>query len=89
MHIVYIKSLIRSRFYIGQTENIDNRLNQHNKGKVKSTRGYLPWEVIYTEKFSARSDACKREQEIKRFKSGILFKKLISRGAGVVNRSRL
>ncbi len=92
MYTVYIlKSLAQKRFYIGHTENISNRLSQHNKGKVKSTKGYIPWKIVHTENFITRSDAYRREQQIKKFKSGILFKKLTesSRDAGAVNRGRL
>ncbi len=53
------------RIYIGQTNNIALRLTEHNQGKSKSTKRYKPWIVIYKEKFDSRSDAMKREKELK------------------------
>ncbi len=47
--------------YYGSTENIDDRLNAHNSGKVKFTKAHRPWELIYSECFSSRSEAMKRE----------------------------
>lgn len=42
--IVYINySEVFDKYYIGQTENFDSRLQLHNSGLVKSTKPYLPW----------------------------------------------
>ena len=79
MYFIYIiESLIVIRYYIGSTENLEIRLSAHNSGKVKSTRAYKPWELVYTERFDTKSDAIKRERQIKSYKSGIAFKKLLS-----------
>ncbi len=53
------------RIYIGQTNNLELRLKQHNKGLSKSTKHYRPWIVIYSENFNSRSEAMKREKELK------------------------
>ena len=69
MFIVYaIKSKVNGRIYVGFTKNIDNRLKEHNSGKTKSTKGFLPWFLIFTEIVETRDMARKRE---KYFKSGI------------------
>ena len=78
MYKVYIlKSTINNRYYIGHTENIDNRLNLHNSGRVRSTKPYSLWNIIHTETLKTRSEAQKREIEIKKYKGGIQFKKLL------------
>jgi putative endonuclease len=78
MYIAYIiKSLKVNRYYIGSTENIERRLSYHNSGKVKSTKAYKPWKIVYTERFETKSDALKREKQIKPYKSGDAFKKLL------------
>jgi putative endonuclease len=78
MYFVYIiKSLIVLRYYIGSTENVDRRLSDHNSGKVKSTKAYKPWEIVYLERFDIKSYALKREKQIKSYKSGNAFKKLL------------
>lgn len=53
------------RIYIGQTKNIPKRLIEHNTGLSKSTKHYLPWKLIYSEEFKTRSEAIKREKELK------------------------
>ena len=79
MYFVYIlKSLTHNRHYIGSTGDLRNRLNYHNSGRVKSTKAYRPWEIIYTENFNTKSEALKREKKIKSFKGGEAFKKLIN-----------
>ena len=78
MFVVYIlKSTKKSRHYIGHTDDINTRLENHNRGRVKSTKNGRPWQVIYIEKYPTRSDAYRRELEIKSYKGGILFKKLL------------
>ena len=78
MFTVYIlKNFKNGKYYVGQTENINNRIKRHNSGKVTSTRYFIPWEIIYTEDSPTRGEARKRENEIKNYKGGIKFKKLL------------
>jgi putative endonuclease len=66
--VVYaIKSLVDNRIYVGMTQNLNKRLTEHNKGRTKSTKGYRPWTVIFTEEAENRIKA--RELE-KYYKSG-------------------
>jgi len=66
MYYVYVLYSPKfDRIYIGQTDNIGNRLDRHNSGKVKSTKAYIPWELVHYEKFATRSEAMKREKELK------------------------
>ena len=60
-------SLKDGRLYKGQTNNLGNRIIEHNTGKTKSTKGYLPWELVYFESFKTREEAVLRE---KYFKTG-------------------
>jgi len=40
----------------------------HNEGKgAKYTRSRLPIEIVYFEEYENRSEACKRESEVKKF----------------------
>lgn len=78
MYFVYIlQSILYGRYYIGHTENIDGRLIRHNEGRVRSSKSYKPWKIVHTEKYKTKSEVCKRELEIKSYKSGIKFKKLL------------
>lgn len=66
MYFVYIlRSLKNNDIYVGSTENIVRRFNLHNKGRVKSTKAYRPWELLNEEKFNLRSDAVRHERFLK------------------------
>jgi putative endonuclease len=77
-YFVYVlKSLSRNTFYIGVTENVPNRLSEHNQGISKYTKNRGPWELIHTEQYPNLSLARKREVLLKRQKGGIGFFKAI------------
>jgi len=78
MYTVYIlKSLIKERYYIGCTVDLDRRLKEHNTGMTRSTKAYKPWEIIHEEYIPSSSEAFKREKEIKSYKGNSKFKQLI------------
>ncbi|MBI5733830.1 MAG: GIY-YIG nuclease family protein [Candidatus Kerfeldbacteria bacterium] len=52
--------------YIGSTDNVERRLLEHNKGKVKSTKPHRPLKIIYTETYSSRTLARKKESFLKK-----------------------
>ena len=80
MYIVYIlKSKDVNRYYTGYTSSLAKRLKSHNAGKVRSTKAYRPWEVSYAENFINKTLARKRELEIKSYKGGKTFKKLLGK----------
>ena len=62
-YVLYSKKY--DRIYIGQTNNIEIRFEKHNAGKIRSTKPYIPWIKIYSEFFKTRSEAMKRENELK------------------------
>ena len=68
-YLYAISSLNRNYIYVGLTNNIERRFIEHNSGKNKTTKPYLPFKIIFTEEFEARI----RE---KYFKSGIGKEKL-------------
>ncbi|MBK8497060.1 MAG: GIY-YIG nuclease family protein [Chitinophagaceae bacterium] len=69
MFFVYaIKSTVRNYIYVGMTNNLDRRLNEHNNGENRSTKAYRPFILIYSDSFKTRIEA--REKE-KYLKSGI------------------
>ena len=68
MYYLYIlKSNKDGRLYKGITKNLEERIDQHNRGKTKSTKPFRPWKLVYFEKYPSRIKA--REREIF-FKSG-------------------
>ena len=66
MYNVYaIRSYSRNYIYIGLTNNLEDRLNRHNKGWEKTTRAYAPFKLIYSEDFNDRKSARQREKYLK------------------------
>ena len=78
LYIIYSKSW--DKYYTGITQDLEDRLLRHNQGRNKSTRGGSPWTFIYTETFTSRSEAQRREYSIKGKKSRIYIESLIGVG---------
>jgi len=47
-----LKSLKTGRRYYGSCADLTIRLARYNAGKVKSTKPYIPYEIIFSEVFS-------------------------------------
>jgi putative endonuclease len=69
---VYILQNPGGRFYVGQTNDIAQRVANHNrKDKIsgKFTRKNGPWTLVWSEQHPNRSSATLREREIKSWRS--------------------
>ncbi len=56
MHYVYILiSKKDGKFYTGSTNDLKRRLDEHNGGKVESTRRRKPFKIIYYEVYPVKS----------------------------------
>ena len=65
-HFVYILRCSDNTFYTGYTTDPERRTKVHNSGKgAKYTRSRRPVELIYTEEFSDKGEAQRREYAIK------------------------
>lgn len=53
------------RIYVGFTEDLERRIKEHNSGKTSSTKAWVPWELLYSEKVSTRIEARNREKYLK------------------------
>lgn len=79
-YFVYVlQSEIDGRLYKGQTSDIDNRLHEHNSGKTKSTKGYIPWKLVYFEKFATIEEAVLREKFLKTGSGRELLKNILGK----------
>ncbi len=76
-HVYILRSQKTGRHYIGSTQNLKLRLQQHNENKTRSIRQQGPFKVIYKEECNTLSEARIRELQIKSYKGGEAFKKLI------------
>ena len=67
MNYVYILRCSDNTLYTGWTNNLDERLKKHNEGNgAKYTRARLPVELVYVEEYETKSEAMKREYQIKK-----------------------
>ena len=87
MHFVYVlwSARIQKR-YVGSSDNVHERLRQHNSGGSRFTSRGIPWQLVHVEEYETKTEARKRENVLK---SGIGRKWLdqqypeYRRGAGV------
>lgn len=77
VYVYILQSLVDKKYYIGITKNLVQRLEQHNKGKVTSTKKRRPLIIVYQEEYTSYIEAREREIEIKSYKGGNSFKKLL------------
>jgi len=69
---VYVLENPRGRFYVGSTDDLARRIEEHNspeKVGSKYTHKHGPWRFVWSEEHLARASAVKRERAIKRMKS--------------------
>ena len=72
-HYTYVLiSTKDKKFYSGSSGDLKSRFEQHQKGKVSSTKDRRPLELIYYESCLDKKDAMKRERYFKTYK-GKLF----------------
>ena len=68
MYYTYVlQSLSDNKFYIGFTQNLKQRFEQHENGLVQSTKHRRPLKLIYYEACLDRADATKREKYFKTY----------------------
>jgi putative endonuclease len=69
-HYVYVLRCSDDTFYCGYTTDVDRRMLEHNgQSKIAGARytsGRRPVQVIHREPFTTRSEALKREAQIKK-----------------------
>ena len=79
MYYVYIlQSEKDHKYYIGRTNNLHRRIDEHNRGHSASTRSRIPFKLVYFEKYDTINKSIHRERLIKSYKGGNEFKKLIN-----------
>jgi putative endonuclease len=81
-YVYIIQSLADGAYYIGYTHDLTLRLEHHRDGWTQSTKNKGPWELVYIEEFSTKSEAIKRERQIKSMKSRKYIESLIRHAGG-------
>ncbi len=88
MHYIYIlRSELDGSFYIGSTANIEERVREHNFGRTRYTSRRRPWELVYSEEYSDKFEALRREKQIKKRKSKKYIERLIIRFIRAANKT--
>ena len=78
LFFVYVlRSEKRDRYYIGSTQDVAQRLAQHNAGMMKGTRGLRPWRLVHAEAWETRAQARQREGQIKSWKNRAYLEKTL------------
>jgi putative endonuclease len=76
VYIIYSTSI--DQYYVGQTENLEDRLFRHRNSGSKSTKKANDWILKYSESFDTREESVRRESEIKKKKSRKFIENLIA-----------
>jgi putative endonuclease len=78
-YYLYILESLKDRtYYVGSTNNLKDRVERHNQGRVNSTKPRRPWKLVYTEEHPDRSSAAQRESAIKAHKRRAFIETLIT-----------
>lgn len=66
MYYTYVlRSQKDQKLYIGWTDNLEYRFNQHNKGLVNATKYRVPLDLVYYEACLSKDSAILREKQLK------------------------
>ncbi len=64
-YVYAIVSMKDNRIYVGISQDLDRRINEHNDGKVFSTKAFIPWVLFHSELAGKSEVARKREKYLK------------------------
>ncbi len=84
VYILY--SATFDRYYIGQTNNLDNRIKRHNNGYVRSTKPYRPWKIAFRTNTKDRKSAVRLENQIKSYKLRVKIQEFIYSDQNIVKK---
>ena len=71
-YVYLLKSKVKNKLYVGYTNDLRKRFEQHNDGKGIYTKKYRPWNLVYYEAYKSKSDATRREKQLKRHAKGLI-----------------
>lgn len=63
--VYVLKSTQKNWYYVGITQDLNRRFQQHNSGKVRSSKAYLPFKLFYKKEFPNRLMARDYEKFLK------------------------
>jgi putative endonuclease len=74
----YILKNQKGDLYIGQTNNLQERIERHNRNRVTSTKKKGPWKIVWRKAFNTKSEAMKYERYLKSLKNKKYLEKIIA-----------
>jgi len=77
-YVYILQSMTTKRYYVGQTQDVQTRLAYHNANFSKSLKNRGPWELVHREQYATRSEALRRERQIKSWKDRDMIERLVS-----------
>jgi putative endonuclease len=76
-YLYILRSDKNGRYYVGSTNNISRRLNEHNAGHTKSLKNILPMSLVFSKQYDTLLEARQIELHIKKLKSRKIIEKII------------
>lgn len=64
-YVYVLQSLKTDWIYVGSTSDLRKRFKSHNDGENLSTKGYIPFKLIFYEAYLSKKDALRREEYFK------------------------
>ena len=80
-YFVYVLRNAEGRLYVGFTTDLEKRVRQHRNGEAGWTRNRGPWELVYSETFSDRLEAMRRERNLKRGRPNLELRRRFGPGS--------
>jgi len=74
-----LQSETTGQLYVGQTNDLDDRVIRHNSNQNKYTKNRGPWCVLFSRQFETRVEAMAFERQLKSWKSAAKVKDWVSR----------
>ena len=75
VYILYSNQL--DRYYVGSTQDVENRIKAHLYNHKGFTSKAKDWNLVYHEQYANREEAYDRERQIKKWKSRIKIEQLV------------
>ena len=76
-YVYILQSIKKNNLYVGYTENLRKRLQEHNRGLNFSTKSHRPWQLIHYEAYRNKKDVERREKYLKTNQGARLLKRML------------
>lgn len=76
-YVYVLKSKRKDFLYVGCTHNLKKRFFEHNNGEELSTKGHVPFELVFYEAYRDEKDAKRREKYLKTTKGKVTLRSML------------